>query len=649
MDSLHHHDDLEAVPPLPDQNEGVSSYAIENERPRSFFSRRKKAFAAVVGIVLVVAIAVGVAVSVGGSNPAEPDQAAGGVTQNNQDIVANAPSEESSTATATVAVDDSELQEPSANADSAAPQEEEEEEEAIDIDDESLDIILDVSHSAEYPDDLIYDEGYEQRDPEENEVINSEDALSIEKVEFNSEDMSVELAQFDGPITDFIVTPDLSRFSISATGVCPNPNESVWKMAFTTDNYPWEDLWQMVNGKGEVIAAGPPLGKNYARLTEYNGRMCIKSGRYTMKLSDKSGDGICCKYGNGKMEVSVDGKQVASTTDGEAFGEKEWSFVVTPSQDNTSTPQPTRRPSRKPTVTPTPKPNPSQGLNPNNNITVKVILVTDKFAKGETSYTFERVRNNNNGNNGNNAPLISKGKGSLLNEKRQVETVVVPAGNYKFRITDGFMGLENGGSYAVVVDGVEVMFGSTWNTKVSQTKEFIIKVGHTPEMTSRNVEWLNAHNTRREKYHEDNDKTFKPLAWSTELAAAAAQWVEEIIPTCKITREQGLAEGENISARSSNGMRDEGPDEIVARWSERKANQDYPENQSATQVYWRGTRYVGCADKTVTRENGTLCYVSVCRYLRPGNCSMQKFSDWKIPTLADRSACGQPCVNDECY
>jgi len=58
MDSLHQNDDLEAVPP-PEE----SGLAIEDPC-RSFFSGRKKTVAAVCSIVVVAAIAMGVALSV---------------------------------------------------------------------------------------------------------------------------------------------------------------------------------------------------------------------------------------------------------------------------------------------------------------------------------------------------------------------------------------------------------------------------------------------------------------------------------------------------------------------------------------------------------------------------------------------------------
>lgn len=656
MESPQHHQiegDVEAFP-LPQEGEPSRSY--DEEPPRSFFGRRKKTVAAVVvGVVLVVAIAVGVAVSVGGSSnsksTAETNQAGVSTQNDNQDIIV-------------VANDPAEADESSAAVDIETPQQQQEEEgeevegegEApADPNGESLDIIVDASHSVEFPEDLIYDGGYAQRDPEEDELlyddIDKEDlTANVEKVEFNSEDTALALAQFEGPVTDFIVTSDLSRFTISSNGLCPNPNESIWRMNLITDNYPWEQKWRMTNRKGEIVAAGPPDKRNYARITEYNGRMCLKAGRYTLTLEDLSGDGLCCKFGKGSMSATVDGKQVAKTVDGQAFGTKSWSFVVSPSspgnpQPTPPTPKPnpppTPRPTLKPTPKPTPKPNPSQGINQNNTYTVKVKVETDRFA-GETAYKF--------GAEGK-TPLIKRGKGTLEKQTTYVDEVIVPAGDYKLTLDDNFMGLEKGGSYAVLVDDEEIMFGTTWDTMKSRTKIHTIKVGYTPPMSNRDKEWLDANNAQRLKFHTDNGKTPKPFVWSTELAASAANWIGKITPTCRITRQPGLGEGENMSARQSAGVRDEGPVEILARWSERKiANKvGYPLNQSATQIYWYATRFVGCADKEVTMENGNLCYVSICRYARPANCSMGKYKDWKTPTLTGRSACGQSCINDVCY
>lgn len=635
MDSAHQAEDLEAVPPLSDEN--ASSFPIE-EQPRSFFSRRKKTVAAVVSIVVVAAIGVGVAVSAKPNKPPEPEQAFG-ASQSDQDVVvANDPSKEESSATP----HDETLQ--------AVPQEQELEVEAEGVidDDESQDIIYEMGYEAAYPDDIILDAGYAQRDPEEIEMdFREEGATPVEeKVPFNSEDVALALTEYEGPISQFIVTEDMSRISTSSNGKCQN-GQAQWWMELTTDQYPWENYWSLEDKQGKVIAKGPPDQTNYARTTKYQGRMCILPGRYNMILNDKSEDGICCNYGQGKMSVRVNGQNVAQTND-QPFGRKQWGFIVQPSQQKPNpTPRPTPKPTRRPTpntAKPTPRP---QSLNPAGDLhTVEIKIRTDKFG-GETGYQFVDLDNNE--------VLVSRPRGKLKSETTYSEELLVSPGRYRFDMDDNFQGIESPGSYSIKVDGDEVMYGTTWDTRKDQTKSYVIRPGYTPPMTARNKMWLDGHNKRRQKFHESKGLPYNKLVWSKELEEDAKKWVSEITPTCKLKREPGLVAGENMSARTSNGERDEGPEAILDRWADNKMTFGYPKNQSLTQVHWRASRYVGCHDTVVKLNNENnnreiLCYVSICRYARAGNCAMGAFQgDWMKATLADRSKCGPSCLGNVCY
>ena len=52
---------------------------------------------------------------------------------------------------------------------------------------------------------------------------------------------------------------------------------------------------------------------------------------------------------------------------------------------------------------------------------------------------------------------------------------------------------------------------------------------------------------------------------------------------------------------------------VPTGWVEDEVDDDYPANGHLTQVLWRATFYVGCADAS----NGDR-HVQVCRYARPG-------------------------------
>lgn len=108
-------------------------------------------------------------------------------------------------------------------------------------------------------------------------------------------------------------------------------------------------------------------------------------------------------------------------------------------------------------------------------------------------------------------------------------------------------------------------------------------------------------------------------------------------------------------------------------WVEEESNVSYPSNGHYTQVLWRASAYVGCADAS----NGSRHY-QVCRYARPGewfasficigmsppnnmiswtyvsliillpgNCNTSS-SNWFTQMLLESSPCGPACPSDGC-
>mmetsp|Transcript_29630 Transcript_29630/g.56099 ORF Transcript_29630/g.56099 Transcript_29630/m.56099 type:complete len:642 (-) Transcript_29630:231-2156(-) len=632
----------EVVSSLPEED--IESFnAIGEQPPPAFFSRRKKAIAAVASIVLAGGIAMGVALSLNTNKQQSLDQ--NGVVQSppiTGDLIDDAAAEESASEQEQL---DAESVEYSAVATESLSNNETSHEipwkgddpVIVAHDDPTQDIIIDVGHSAEYPDDVIHDAGYEQREP--TTVVES-----VPKVEFNSEDFSLEAAVFGGPISDFIVTPDVSRITVTTASTCPNANDGLWKMTLETDNYPWETSWELLDRENNILASGPPAKRNYARSTRYIGQMCFPAGSYRLKLADRNSDGFCCKYGKGNMAVKVNGNTVAQQAGSESFNEKVFSFQIRPASSNSDdigkindskapTLRPTERPTRRPTSEPTKPLNNSIKCK---NVSVKI--VTDRWPE-DTSYKLTPV-------DAPNQILLEKKNDEMKKLTTYKDTKCVQDGQYRLTFYDTFQGIQEGGYYSVEVDGEEVMYGTTFQ---GGSEIHIIHVGNEPPMTDRERQWLDAHNTRRVKYHEDEGKVPRKLVWSTRLAEEASNWVDEILSNCKISREANLAAGENMSARSSGGERDEGPIPILERWSDNKASKD-PSNSSRTQVLWRASRFVGCSEKSLQRQNGTYCYVSICRYLRPGNCAMgDGKAGWKEKTLADRSGCGPVCPGNVCY
>jgi hypothetical protein len=292
----------------------------------------------------------------------------------------------------------------------------------------------------------------------------------------------------------------------------------------------------------------------------------------------------------------------------------------------------------------------SNGSGSDGEYCVTVEVLTDQFSKSETAYAFTSKPANKN-----EEPIvyISKSVGDLENEKLYSDTVCVPAGTYELYVEDSFRGLcctGGKGYYSVKVDEEEILFGGSYASFPGDSVTHEIVLGADYGTDDRAVEWLVAHNSRRQSFHEKEGTEYKPLVWSDALEADARNWLDEIFVDCKTVREPGIEEGENLSFRKVGGERDtEGPENMLKRWVDIKSGKDYPENASLTQAMWRATRYVGCADGSKKYSDGTICYASICRYARAGNCVMSKYSDWKEPTLADHTSCGPVCPDDGCH
>lgn len=281
---------------------------------------------------------------------------------------------------------------------------------------------------------------------------------------------------------------------------------------------------------------------------------------------------------------------------------------------------------------------------------VTVEVLTDKFGKRETAYSFSSKPKNKS-----EEPVIyiSYEVGELENEQLYSDTVCLPAGDYELVVEDSFRGLcctSGQGYYAVKVDEQEILYGGSYLNFRGTSVTHDIRLGD-DDVSDRANEWLIAHNTRRETFHTNEGTEYKPLVWSDALEKDADNWLDEILTDCKLVRENGLIEGENLSFRKVGAARDtEVPENILKRWVDLKQGKTYPTNASLTQAMWRATRYLGCSDGSKKLSDGSICYASICRYARAGNCQMGKYQDdWKEPTLADRTTCGPVCPDDGCH
>ena len=274
---------------------------------------------------------------------------------------------------------------------------------------------------------------------------------------------------------------------------------------------------------------------------------------------------------------------------------------------------------------------------------VDIKLTTDKYGQEETGLNFVRVEDSE--------VLLDYPVGSLESETTYSKRICAKHGKYKLTVYDNFAGIccsYGKGRYSVSKSGFEIVSGGQFrDVKASH----IVLLGYDPELSDQDSQWLEGHNRRREMFHELHGEDFRPLHWSPTLAEGASRWADKLLKTCKITREANLQEGENISVKSYGGgvnaVSQESPDSILVRWADGKMEKDNP--LTLSQVMWRGSRYLGCSNKMRKMTDGTTCYASVCRYLRPGNCNLMGYESWLDGALDDQTSCGRLCPEEGCH
>lgn len=240
--------------------------------------------------------------------------------------------------------------------------------------------------------------------------------------------------------------------------------------------------------------------------------------------------------------------------------------------------------------------------------------------------------------------------------------VCVPSGKYMFTLTDGVGDGIGAGVYELLLDGELMVHGSDF--RYGRKVQHAIVVGYdtqlTNQMSQREVQYLDCHNWRRKKYHEQFGTSYVGLKYDLSLAADAQAYAIQLLDACEIDgikHEEGLEQGENL-AKNMGEPNTYGQlypvENVCRRWFEREETWPFPNNAHFTQGLWRSTRYVGCAESTKTMSNGGTCHVQVCRFARAGNCNMGQYKatvgeNWKIPMLMDHNPCGPACPSNGCH
>ncbi len=105
---------------------------------------------------------------------------------------------------------------------------------------------------------------------------------------------------------------------------CP-AGESFFELSIQADDYPQEISWDLVDGLGNVVASENTIPGD----TIYNHSICVPSNEcLTFTIYDSFGDGICCNFGNGSYQVSLDGNLIIDS-DGQ-YGEAESTQLACP-------------------------------------------------------------------------------------------------------------------------------------------------------------------------------------------------------------------------------------------------------------------------------------------------------------------------------
>jgi len=88
-------------------------------------------------------------------------------------------------------------------------------------------------------------------------------------------------------------------------------SENEVELNITFDQYPAEISWSIYDENGNVFANASSYGSQYANNTVTE-EICLPDGCYTFQMTDSYGDGICCNYGNGSLELNYSGTSYTS-------------------------------------------------------------------------------------------------------------------------------------------------------------------------------------------------------------------------------------------------------------------------------------------------------------------------------------------------
>jgi len=461
-----------------------------------------------------------------------------------------------------------------------------------------------------------------------------------------------------------------------------NDNEEKIKFRVRTDKYGYETSWELRDGNSKVLSAVKP--NTYVSNKKYEEVMCLRRQDYTLVVRDIVGDGMCCTKGRGNFKVFHEVKpgvwkrlftvkkfkseiarviSLSKLYSNDSFNDSLGVNSPPKLPTNQSTKElidhPTRAPTRAPTNKPTQNSKQTKLIEPDtakctsSQRQVKVEIKTDTYGE-DTSWEVTDI------------------DGSVLIKSYRVYG--------KFDEDETSFCLEEGHSYDFVIrdsvgDGMCCQYGngyfkvhlkdnSSWREilaggdfKKKEVKQIINLKERV--VNERDQEWLDSHNIRRKEWHEKFGKSYVPLKWSDGLAKEAMIWAEKLLDSCGkgMYHDPDLVYGENVAGNSGSGSwgAKRTTEQVLSRFVEREVDLGWPRNSHLTQVIWRSSKYLGCAEASKPMGGQGTCHTQVCRYSRPGNCQMSSYHKnnddewWMEPMLMDDTPCGPECPPDGCY
>lgn len=298
---------------------------------------------------------------------------------------------------------------------------------------------------------------------------------------------------------------------------------------------------------------------------------------------------------------------------------------------------------------------------------VKIVFEKDQWNE---NYFFVRERSQGSRNglaphastpwkSGNTVWTCDKVSGQSYCNSQTIERCL-DAGDYEFVMQDGNkdgcpkleLHMENSkGQWEALITKCYMAFGGQW-TRAFTTRS-------KPSLTIRQQKWLDTHNDRRLKYWYEGGKMrsgtnphYVPQRWDSELARQAQVWADAQLDDCGTDT---MAHDPNRNGAGENMAKNRGglgseygqmyePTNVMNRFVEMELNKDYGKRYHLTQVLWKASVYVGCADGFKEyQENGVTkqCHTQVCRYAAPGNCGVSASNDLqKMMEDPDDQTCG---------